>query len=146
MPNSSPPVGFRIKPRTPTAKKAIPNTEATALTILPPSRLAAAMTASLQPLVRFYSPPPSLPTASRYQPIYNMSSIYLFYLINLPTGLQKKLHLLALSTVEVLQSHPLGPNSEPRTGTALSWGGQCSSFILLWRLTDLRCSGWSGRR
>src|SRR5919199_4938429 len=33
MPNSSPPVGFRRKPRTPTAKKAIPNTEATDLTI-----------------------------------------------------------------------------------------------------------------
>src|SRR5918997_751893 len=93
MPNSSPPIGFRIKPRPPTAKKAIPNTEATALTVLPmlpPSRLAAAMTASLRPLAGFSSPPPSLPTASRYQPIYSMSSIYLIYWVYSSTGLQKK--------------------------------------------------------
>src|SRR5918997_3215595 len=92
MPNSSPPVGFRKKPRPPTAKKASPNTEATALTILPilpPSRLAAAMTASLRPLAGVASPPPSLPTASRYQPIYSMSSIYFIYCVYSSVELQK---------------------------------------------------------
>src|SRR5215211_1091790 len=63
IPSSSPPVGFRMKPRTPTARNDTPNTKATALTITTPFVLLQQSIASSHRDLQFVTSPPFPPAA-----------------------------------------------------------------------------------